>query len=65
VPVPDAEIEAGRERMILPGEVPSPLNPPPGCTFHERCFMAAPECSQTVPPLRQVGEGREVACLRV
>ena len=38
---------------------------PPGRTFHEPGFMAAPECGQTAPQLREVGEGREVACLRV
>jgi peptide/nickel transport system ATP-binding protein len=65
VPVPDAEVEEGRERMILTGEVPSPLNPPPGCTFHERCFMAIPECSEVAPPLKKVSDTREVACIRV
>jgi peptide/nickel transport system ATP-binding protein len=65
IPIPDPFIEEKRERIILKGEVPSPLNPPPGCPFHPRCFMAAPECSRSVPPLRNIGEGHEVACLRV
>jgi peptide/nickel transport system ATP-binding protein len=65
VPVPDADIEEQRERMILSGEVPSPLNPPPGCTFHERCFMATPECSETAPVLKKVDAAREVACINV
>jgi peptide/nickel transport system ATP-binding protein len=65
VPVPDPYIEETRERIILKGEVPSPLNPPPGCTFHLRCHMAIPECSKTIPPLKDVGNGHEVACLRV
>ena len=65
IPIPDPFIEEKRERIILKGEVPSPLNPPPGCPFHPRCFMAAPECSQSVPPLRDIGGGHEVACLRV
>jgi len=65
VPIADPEVELTRERIILKGEVPSPLNPPPGCSFHPRCFMAIPECSQAVPPLRDTGDGHEVACIRV
>jgi len=65
VPIADPVIEEKRERIILKGEVPSPLNPPAGCAFHPRCFMAIPECSQAVPPLRDIGEGHEVACIRV
>lgn len=65
VPVPDPYLEETRERIILKGEVPSPINPPSGCSFHVRCFMATPECSKAVPPLRDVGGGHEVACIRV
>ena len=65
VPIADPVIEEKRERIILKGEVPSPLNPPAGCPFHPRCFMAVPECSQGIPPLRDIGEGHEVACIRV
>jgi peptide/nickel transport system ATP-binding protein len=65
VPIADPVIEETRERIILKGEVPSPLNPPPGCSFHPRCFMAIPECNQAVPPLRDVGDDHEVACIRV
>jgi peptide/nickel transport system ATP-binding protein len=65
VPVPDPYVEEKRERIILTGEVPSPLNPPPGCTFHHRCFMATPECSKEVPVLRDIGGGHEVSCLRI
>jgi len=65
VPVPDPYIEETRERIILKGEVPSPINPPSGCSFHVRCYMAIPECSKAVPPLRDVGNGHQVACIRV
>jgi len=65
VPIADPFVEETRERIVLEGEVPSPLNPPPGCSFHPRCFMAIPECSQAVPPLREISEGHEVACIRV
>ncbi|HJX13929.1 MAG TPA: oligopeptide/dipeptide ABC transporter ATP-binding protein [Dehalococcoidales bacterium] len=65
VPIADPFVEETRERIILKGEVPSPLNPPPGCSFHPRCFMAIPECSEAVPPLRDIGNGHEVACIRV
>ncbi len=65
IPIPDPFVEETRERIILKGEVPSPLNPPPGCPFHPRCFMAIPECSQTVPPLRDIGDNHQVACIRV
>jgi peptide/nickel transport system ATP-binding protein len=65
VPIADPFVEETRKRIILKGEVPSPLNPPPGCPFHPRCFMAIEECRQAVPPLRTISEGHEVACIRV
>lgn len=65
VPVADPFIEETRERIILKGEVPSPLNPPSGCHFHPRCPIAKPECAHTVPVLRDVGGGHEVSCIRV
>ena len=65
IPIADPFVEETRERIILKGEVPSPLNPPPGCSFHPRCFMAIPDCSQAIPPLRDIGEGHQVACIRV
>jgi peptide/nickel transport system ATP-binding protein len=65
IPVPDPYIEETRERIILKGEVPSPINPPSGCSFHVRCFMAIPECSKAVPLLKDVGNGHQVACIRV
>lgn len=65
VPIADPFVEESRERIILKGEVPSPLNPPPGCPFHPRCFMAIPECGQQVPELRTITEKHQVACIRV
>ena len=65
VPIADPVVEETRERIILKGEVPSPLNPPSGCSFHPRCFMAIPECAEAVPPLRDVGDDHYVACIRV
>ena len=65
VPIADPFVEETRERIVLEGEVPSPLNPPPGCSFHPRCFMAIPECREAIPPLREISEGHQVACIRV
>ncbi|MFQ5923519.1 MAG: oligopeptide/dipeptide ABC transporter ATP-binding protein, partial [Anaerolineales bacterium] len=64
VPIPDPSAEAKRERVVLKGEVPSPLNPPSGCVFHPRCSIAIPECSQLVPELREVSPNHWVACIR-
>jgi peptide/nickel transport system ATP-binding protein len=65
VPIADPFVDKTRERIILKGEVPSPLNPPPGCSFHPRCSLAIPECREVVPPLREVDPGHYVACIRV
>ncbi len=65
VPIPDPLVEEKRERIILTGDVPSPLNPPSGCNFHPRCPMAIPECSQTIPALRDIGANHQVSCIRV
>jgi peptide/nickel transport system ATP-binding protein len=65
VPVPDPFVEEKRQRIILKGDVPSSLNPPPGCSFHPRCPAATKECSQVVPPLHDVGDSHQVACIRV
>jgi peptide/nickel transport system ATP-binding protein len=65
VPIPDPSVEKKRERIILKGDVPSPLNPPSGCPFHPRCWMAIPDCSQEVPQLREVSPDHMVACIRV
>ena len=60
IPVPDPK--AKKERIILKGDVPSPINPPSGCHFHPRCAYRKPECDQNEPPLKDVGDGRSVAC---
>lgn len=65
VPVPDPEIESGRDRTILFGDMPSPTNPPSGCVFRTRCPLADEECVTTVPPLREVSPGKNVACIKV
>jgi oligopeptide/dipeptide ABC transporter ATP-binding protein len=65
VPIPDPAVELTRERTVLGGEVPSPLNPPPGCVFHPRCPIAIEECKAGVPPLREVQPGHLAACIRV
>jgi len=65
VPIPDPAVELERERTILRGEVPSPLNPPAGCVFHPRCPIAIEECEQGVPELRETRPGHRAACIRV
>ena len=65
VPIPDPVIDAQRERIILTGEVPSPLNPPSGCVFHPRCSMAVGHCSEIEPELKEITPGHWVACLEV
>jgi len=65
VPIPDPIIEAQRERIILQGDVPSPLNPPTGCVFHTRCPIAIDVCKADIPEWRQLTPGHWVACHRV
>jgi oligopeptide/dipeptide ABC transporter ATP-binding protein len=65
VPIPDPVVEAGRERTVLGGEVPSPLNPPAGCVFHTRCPIAIDDCRLAVPELREIRPEHRVACIRV
>jgi oligopeptide transport system ATP-binding protein len=65
VPFPDPKTCRQRRRIILPGEVPSPINPPSGCRFHTRCPIAIEECRYTDPPLREITPGHQVACIRV
>ena len=65
VPIPDPVVEAKREHVVLGGEVPSPLNPPSGCVFHPRCPIAVAECRTTIPELREIKPGHQVACIRL
>ncbi|MFF0774238.1 ABC transporter ATP-binding protein [Nonomuraea wenchangensis] len=62
VPVPDPKARKGRERIRLAGDVPSPLNPPPACRFHTRCWKAQEICKTVEPPLGEVASGHRVAC---
>jgi len=62
VPVPDPKKDRARRRIILAGDVPSPINPPSGCRFHPRCPIAVEKCSQDVPDWRQVAPNHWVAC---
>ena len=64
IPIPDPDIEEGRERIPLIGEVPSPLNPPSGCSFHPRCPIAIDECKGMVPDLQEVKTSHWVSCIR-
>jgi peptide/nickel transport system ATP-binding protein len=59
---PIADPHAKRERIVLQGDVPSPINPPPGCTFHTRCPFAFERCKIETPLLKPAADGRRVAC---
>ena len=62
VPTPDPTVKPARK--VLKGEIPSPIDPPSGCVFRNRCIYALPECAQERPPLRDAGAGRLKACIR-
>ncbi|MDR3120008.1 MAG: ABC transporter ATP-binding protein [Clostridiales bacterium] len=61
-PVPDPEKNRGRTRAVLEGDIPSPINPPPGCRFHTRCPNAEPRCSAAEPEFREYSPGHYAAC---
>ena len=63
IPIPDPTRK--RERIVLKGDVPTPINPPSGCRFHTRCPEAIPECARIDPDLREISPGHTVACIRV
>jgi peptide/nickel transport system ATP-binding protein len=60
VPIPDPA--ARKQRVILGGDVPTPIDPPAGCRFHTRCPIAIDRCKVDEPPLRQIEDGRDAAC---
>jgi len=65
VPIPDPAVDRKRQRILLTGDVPSPVNPPPGCHFNPRCSVAMDICTQEEPPLIDIGNEHWVACHRV
>jgi peptide/nickel transport system ATP-binding protein len=62
VPIPDPDLSDRRERIVLQGDVPSPIAPPPGCRFHPRCRYRTDVCSAVEPPLVDYGGGHLAAC---
>jgi oligopeptide transport system ATP-binding protein len=62
VPIPDPKRDRARQRIILSGEIPSPINPPSGCRFHPRCPVAREDCKVVVPEWREISPGHWVAC---
>lgn len=64
IPTPNPDVERSRQRIVLPGDPPSPINPPAGCTFHPRCPFAQEKCKAKFPPMIPFDQ-REVACVRV
>ncbi len=62
VPIPDPVVSHEKKRIVLEGDIPSPMNPPAGCRFHTRCPYAKPECKEAVPELKEYGPGHWAAC---
>ncbi len=65
IPTPNPDAERARQRIVLPGDPPSPIDPPSGCSFHPRCPYAQEKCKAAVPPLVAIEATREVACVRI
>jgi oligopeptide transport system ATP-binding protein len=65
IPTPDPDLERARQRIVLPGDPPSPINPPAGCAFHPRCPHSQEKCKLAVPPLVPAGPSHEAACVRL
>ena len=64
-PIPDPKIERNRKKIILKGELPSPLNPPLGCVFSSRCDLATDDCKEIIPKLINFSKDQSVACIKV
>jgi oligopeptide/dipeptide ABC transporter ATP-binding protein len=62
IPVPDPRENRGRRRIVVGGEPPSPVDPPPGCVFHTRCPRAQERCRHEIPPLTEYANGHAAAC---